>query len=279
MNNTFGVILKNTTDVFKKSFWKITGIYASLLVLAVIFGIVSALFFGQEIMALAAMGPENMDIISAMLPKIIVLGILATAFAFLFYMTGFWVVLIVRNTMLIGQGFVKEAFFETLKKIWKVIFLSILIFVAIIVISAFFTILLGKYGILITIPVLIFCLPFFFTAFYGILCKEGKFWGILSEAWTLAISSWLKIIGYVLLLAISITVATGIVMAVAYALSKINLAIVGNILSFICQIIISVFTTCFYTVFYLSLAGINPQEEKETEEIKTINPKEITQNN
>ena len=125
--------------------------------------------------------------------------------------------------------------------------------------------------------------PSMFTAFYAIMCKEGGFFDIVSEAFALSFARWFRIVGYIILFMICYFVVLFTVMfGVTYLFNAIKLPALGSIIVFAFQVCIMIISQCFYTVFYLDLAGVQPQAEVDlTEQVmepaleQTVEPKVV----
>ena len=161
---------------------------------------------------------------------------------------------------MVGKSFFKETFFEAAGKIWKVIFAGILMGVVFMGIGLICSLVLGKYGILLLFPVTLVLAPSMFAVFYGVLCMEGNFWDIVSEAVALGFNRWGRIVGYFLLFIVcSFVIAFVCMGGVIYMTQAINMSVLGGFIVMIFELALILFSNCFATVFYLDLAGIKPQ--------------------
>ena len=263
MDNTLGGVLRTAVHVFKKTFWQILGIYLGVYAVTFIVGLIASLLFGKNLATIRQMNPDMVPgMLGSMLPKIILFFLLLFVVALLMFLVGISIVLIVRNNILVGKSFIKEAFFESFRKIWKILGFGVILGVAVIFISIVLAMLLGKSFLLILIPLFIFLGPLLFTANYNLLCKEGDFIELISDGISLGTHNWLIIFGYMALVVISVIAITIVMLLVFIPLQMIgNLTILVKIISYAWQSVLSLFITCFYTVFYLDLAGIKPQTE------------------
>ena len=127
--------------------------------------------------------------------------------------------------------------------------------------------LLKKYGIFLMLPLFLITGPAIFTTFYAVLCREGGFWEIISEAISLSFNRWFKIIGYTLLFGIC---CMAVFLAVGYGITSvfesIKLVPIGSLIFSLFQICFMVFQQCFCTALYLDLANVKPQQEIEVRE-------------
>ncbi|MBO7605260.1 MAG: hypothetical protein J6S61_02170 [Elusimicrobiaceae bacterium] len=167
---------------------------------------------------------------------------------------------------------------ESFRKIWKILGFGIILGVSVIFISIVLAMLLGKSFLLILIPLFVFLGPVLFTANYNLLCKEGDFIELISDGISLGTHNWLRIFGYMALVVISAIALAIVVSLILILLQTVgNLTVLVKIISYIWQIVLSLFITCFYTVFYLDLAGIKPQTENliETNQVNQTNQSQI----
>ena len=261
MKKGFSEILTESFSVLKQSFLSILGLYIGMIVLSVGSGIVSALLLGRQAMFLLPMmkgGNFDVSVLSQFVPQLIIIAILMIILTLSIYLIAFWMILIIRNNALIGQSFFKQSFFETLRKIPKLILLGILLAIFFIVVIGGLVVLFKKMAIIFLLPLLIFCMPLMFMVSYGVICKEGKFFEIISEGISLGMKNWFRIVGYVILFSIGFLILFLVLAFVVSSIAKTSV-IAGAICNFLLQFIITLFSYCFYTVFYLDLAEIRPR--------------------
>ncbi len=269
MNKSFSDILDISFSALRKSFLSILGLYVGTILFVFLGGVVSALFFGRKLAGLLPMlqsGHLNSNTISAFIPQLIIIAGIIFIFILAFYFIGIWQILIVRNNILMGKGFLKQSFFETLKKAPKLIFFWILAMVVFLLVFGILIFLLKKISIIFIIPSIIFLGPISFVVYYGILCKEGKLWDIVVDSFDLGYHNWGRVFGYSLLFGVCIFVCLFVIGIISYFLMRANMALY-QIFRAILQFIIQIFSICFFTAFYLDLAGI-VRNEKQT--IKVI---------
>ena len=108
--------------------------------------------------------------------------------------------------------------------------------------------------------------PISFVVNYGILCKEGKLWDIVVDSFDLGYHNWGRVFGYSLLFGVILMVCLIVLGIISYFLMRSNGALY-QIFRAIIQFLIQIFSICFFTAFYLDLAGV-VQDEKQT--IKVI---------
>lgn len=251
-------LLRDSVDVSRKSALSILAIYIGMILLGILGGILSFFIMGRQVMFLLPMLQSGMfdpDILSQFAPQLAIISVMFILLMFFSFFVNFWIILVIRNNYLIGQSLLKISFFEMLRKTPKMIFLMILGAIFFGGISGIAAFLLGRMSIIVIIPFLIFCGPIFFVISYSVLCKEGNFWEIISEAVSLGLKNWFRIVGYAFLFIICLMIFLAVVMFIVYALTKVS-TIVGQLFSALVQFVITVFSSCFYTLFYLDIADI-----------------------
>lgn len=258
-------LLRDSVDVSRKSALSILAIYIGMILLGILGGILSFFIMGRQVMFLLPMLQSGMfdpDILSQFAPQLAIISVMFILLMFFSFFVNFWIILVIRNNYLIGQSLLKISFFEMLRKTPKMIFLMILGAIFFGGISGIAAFLLGRMSIIVIIPFLIFCGPIFFVISYSVLCKEGNFWEIISEAVSLGLKNWFRIVGYAFLFIICLMIFLAVVMFIVYALTKVS-TIVGQLFSALVQFVITVFSSCFYTLFYLDIADIAPTQIEE----------------
>lgn len=262
---SFFDLLRDSVDVSRKSALSILAIYIGMILLGILGGILSFFIMGRQVMFLLPMLQSGMfdpDILSQFAPQLAIISVMFILLMFFSFFVNFWIILVIRNNYLIGQSLLKISFFEMLRKTPKMIFLMILGAIFFGGISGIVAFLLGRMSIIVIIPFLIFCGPIFFVISYSVLCKEGNFWEIISEAVSLGLKNWFRIVGYAFLFIICLMIFLAVVMFIVYALTKVS-TIVGQLFSALVQFVITVFSSCFYTLFYLDIADIAPTQIEE----------------
>lgn len=262
---SFFDLLRDSVDVSRKSALSILAIYIGMILLGILGGILSFFIMGRQVMFLLPMLQSGMfdpDILSQFAPQLAIISVMFILLMFFSFFVNFWIILVIRNNYLIGQSLLKISFFEMLRKTPKMIFLMILGAIFFGGISGIAAFLLGRMSIIVIIPFLIFCGPIFFVISYSVLCKEGNFWEIISEAVSLGLKNWFRIVGYAFLFIICLMIFLAVVMFIVYALTKVS-TIVGQLFSALVQFVITVFSSCFYTLFYLDIADIAPTQIEE----------------
>ena len=262
---SFFDLLRDSVDVSRKSALSILAIYIGMILLGILGGILSFFIIGRQVMFLLPMLQSGMfdpDILSQFAPQLAIISVMFILLMFFSFFVNFWIILVIRNNYLIGQSLLKISFFEMLRKTPKMIFLMILGAIFFGGISGIAAFLLGRMSIIVIIPFLIFCGPIFFVISYSVLCKEGNFWEIISEAVSLGLKNWFRIVGYAFLFIICLMIFLAVVMFIVYALTKVS-TIVGQLFSALVQFVITVFSSCFYTLFYLDIADIAPTQIEE----------------
>jgi len=261
MNKSFPEILTESFLVLRKSFLSILGLYIGMLLVGLIGGILSALVLGRQAMLLPMMvqtGNFDPELLSQFAPQLITIGVFFFLMMICFYFIGFWMILITRNNALIGQSLLKQSFFEMLRKTPKLILLGILLSVFFVVIIGVLALLFKKIAVILIIPLMIFCMPLLYMISYGMVCGEGNFFEIISNGISLGIHKWFRIVGYALLFVLCFFLFILVVTFLVYFITKVS-NVAGAILNIVIQFVVSVFSYCFYTVFYLDLAEIKPQ--------------------
>ena len=259
MGKSFGEILDTSFFAFRKSFLSILGLYVGTLVLALLGGIFSALLFGRQAASLLPMlksGNIDSNVFSSFLPQLIIIAGIIFILVLAFYFISLWQILIIRNNIVVGKGFLKQSFFETLRKTPKLIFFWILATVALILSFGILTLLLKKAALIFVIPAMIFLGPIAFVINNGILCREGKLWDIVLDSFDVGFHNWGKIFGYTLLFMVCMVICLTVVTIISYFVAKTNGVIFG-IFRFIMQFVVQIFSMCFFTAFYLDLVGIS----------------------
>lgn len=262
---SFFDLLRDSVDVSRKSALSILALYVGMILLGILGGILSFFIIGRQVMFLLPMLQSGMfdpDILSQFAPQLAIISVMFILLMFFSFFVNFWIILVIRNNYLIGQSLLKISFFEMLRKTPKMIFLMILGAIFFGGISGIAAFLLGRMSIIVIIPFLIFCGPIFFVISYSVLCKEGNFWEIISEAVSLGLKNWFRIVGYAFLFIICLMIFLAVVMFIVYALTKVS-TIVGQLFSALVQFVITVFSSCFYTLFYLDIADIAPTQIEE----------------
>lgn len=267
MEKSFSELLTDSFSVFKKSFFPVLGVWGILFGVMIFITIIAVLLIILTAGTQALSNMQNPAMLM-MTSFTTVAGIVVVS-SFVSYIFVAWMILIIRNNALIGESFFKATFFEAIRKIWKIIALGILMLVIYAAIMYISFLISRRFFFLIMLPFMIIIAPSMFTAFYAIMCKEGGFWDIISEAIALSFARWFKIVGYVISFMICYFVVLFTVMfGVTYLLNAIKLSALGSVIVFAFQICVMIITQCFYTLFYLDLAGIKPQEEVDlTEEV------------
>ena len=261
MEKSFTELVADSFSAFKKSFLASLGIAGIFIGFLIACGIIAALMVGRQALSGSLSNP------SYILAYIPVFGTMFIIISFLYYVSFAWMVLVIRNNILVGQSFFKETFFEAVKKIFKIILLAILMFIVFIVIFFVCYMISPKFSPLLVVPFGLVLLPIVFTTSYGILCREGNFWDVISEGISLGFSRWFKIVWYaVCFLFCYVVIFFAVTYGVSSAFKVINLVTIGSIFTMIIQLCFMLFSYCFYTVFYLDLANVKPQQEIEVKE-------------
>lgn len=272
MEKNFIEIFTDSLSVFKKSFLPSLGVLVVFLVLIFILSLGFVFMFGVETF-------YNLRNTSA-IPGI---GFLLSVFVFAILMLVIQsamyggMILVIRNNALVGKSFFQEAISEALRKLWKIILASFLMAIIFIVLYVLSIVLMMKVHIFIGViflglSFLALCPPMF-TAFYGIVCREGNFWDVFSDTISLGFSKWLKIIGFLILLIVGIVIISIIVgLFVGFLAGVMHSDTIAALFMGIFNLCIFFFSLCFCTVFYLDIAGIKPQKKVEMEEATDIHP-------
>ena len=205
------------------------------------------------------------------------------------YVSYAWTILVVRNNILQDKSLLKEAFFESLKKSWKVILSVILMgiayFTVMSLVSVFFVLSFFKQQnaflsiviyILLMFGSIVLIVPSVFTIFTGMLCRDGKFWTIFWESFLLGFKKWFKITIYMLGVSIAISTLTSVVVGILFSIifllfKSSSLTILLNIPFYLSGFL----SACFYTVLYLDLAGITSHEEVKITDEVIIDPADL----
>lgn len=183
-------------------------------------------------------------------------------------------ILVVRNHVMGKEDSLKALFIESLRKFWKVFLTWVIIVVLLLILMSaemalpfvIFTTKHAALALIVAIPLIFITilaiLPPCFTVFYGILCSEGRFLTVLKESTRLGFQKWLKIVIYTVLIMLICSLPLGMIMgSLFYVFQMVNMMILGNVLSFVLQIIIGIFSACFFTVFYLDISGTTAKED------------------
>jgi len=283
MEKTFDQIFRETFTVLKKS---ISGILK-------VFGIC---FGGTVLVSLAAAAVLGMAFVKNINDSDYIQGYLQTAsvsvglfvmLAFLFLFVLYYIsycctVLIIRNNALGYQESFKATFSKSFGKFFKalcaVILMTVIycLIIGVIGVVPFAlsimkqNILVMILGIILSVIISIILIPPCYTGFYGILCQDGNFFSILNDSIRLGFKKWFKIFWYMLLLTIVCSIAMGISLGILiYVLRFINLLITGNMFAFTVQvrilvfafeIIVGLFSLCYFTILYLDISGVKQPE-------------------
>lgn len=290
MEKSFGELLTDSFAVIKKSYidlLKICGVFLGCGLLGLI---TMYLVMGKDFI----MNMQNQAYVQNYFnthPRYAIFVLLLSLFYFILtYVSYSWMALVVRNNILTDKSLLKEAFFESVKKFWRIflaVFLMgaaylIIFLIGILALIFLFSKEHAILGIIVFIlsffAFLILILPSGFTIFTGVLCRNGKFWSIFWESLVLGFKKWFKIVGYMILIFLICGAIMGISAAfVSGILMALHLDILAIITYYIIQTIFGLFLFCFYTVFYLDIAGIKPQTEKliDTNQVNQINQGQI----
>ncbi len=273
MEKSFGKLLTDSIITFKKSFLATLGILVICLGIIFVFGVILALMFGKQIFTGGGF-PINTANVFVFIPILIAIFF---AIMLLNAISYAWMVLVIRNNILMGQSFFKEAFFEAIRKLFKVILFFILLFIIFGVIFFVSHLIYPRLFPILMIPCGAIVFPAIFTSYNGIVCLEGRFWDIISESVSLGFNRWTRIIWYTLcFIFCSLVLLVGITLGIRMIFKPINMIALGSVLMMIVQSCFTLFSYCFYTSFYLDLAGIEPQQKVEMTEEPVIE-EDITQ--
>lgn len=260
MEKSFGELLTDSITVFKKSFLAALGIAGMFLGLCAICGLLAIFIVGPQIIS-------NINNINNMLPYLSSFLIFSSVLFVLYYICYCWVLLVIRNNALVGKSFLKETFFEAMRKIWKLFLAGILMTLVFVVIGAIGFLIADKYAVLIMFPLVLIITPALFIVFYGVLYREGGFWEIVIESFSLGFEKWFRVVGYMFLFMICFMAIAAAIMGIpSYLFRMIDLPIVAGILGMFLQMVLMLFSFCFTAVFYLDLAGIRPLVEVNSEQ-------------
>lgn len=274
MKKGFVEIFKESIAVAKKSILGILGVYGISILVFLILGVISALLFGRDLLMMLTVISTDPTALNSMLPSLGKFAVLLLLFFILSYISGFWTIIVVKNNILLGKSFLKAAFFETCRKIWKVIVLSILLVLFFSLITIVPVLILGKWSFIIIAPLMVFIMPLVWTISFAMMCEEGGFVEIFTNALNLGYSNW----GHIFVISLLFFVATFFFMilvgVVQIGIIKIlGLAIIGQLVGAVCQFMVQIVVTCFLTDLYLNVSG------KTTPVIQQMPQEQITQNN
>jgi len=270
----FVEIFKEAIITAKKSVWGLLGVYGISLAAFVILGIISALLFGRDLMMMLSVLSTDPSAISVMLPSLAKFAVVLLLLFLLSYISGFWAIVVVKNNVLLGKSFLKEAFFESCRKIWKVIVLSILLVILFSLMTVVPVLILGKWSFIIIAPLMIFVLPLVWTISFAMMCEEGGFVEIFTNALHLGLENWGSIFCVTLMSFISTFFFILAVGFLQLGIMKIlGLVVIGKLIGVICQFLVQIFITCYLTVLYLNVSG------KTAPVIEQMPQEQITQNN
>ena len=177
MEKSFGDIITESASVCKKSILPVLGIWGILFGVIMLCGIITALIIaavaGTQVLNSIQNNIQNPFFIMAYAVPFIIAFIVLF---FIYYIFFAWMILVIRNNAIVGKSFFKATFLEAARKIFKVIFLGILMLIVYFAITALSHFLLHKYYFILMFPLNIIIAPTMFTTFYAILCREGGFW-------------------------------------------------------------------------------------------------------
>lgn len=276
MQKNFWENFQYAFSTFRKSFWAILGTYFSLILVLGIFAAIVALTLGKDLaMLLGSLYMDPSVAASNMLPQLLIFLSLLVVLFVLFYFIGLWIFIIIKNNAVVGRSLMIESFKEALRKMWKVLLWSIIICVCFVLGSTFSILLLRRFAVILIFPLTLLSLPFVFAGSFGMMYQEGGFGKILSESISLGGKKWGNIlITYILyiLLAVVFLVVTG---GIQVVITKYGLLTIGKIFGAIVSFLFQAFSYCFFTVYYLNIAEMLPQNET----VKEISQEELIQNN
>lgn len=276
MRKGFTGIFKDSISIFRNSVWSVLGIYLGFVIVGILLGVIAALAVGRDVMVMLSMFSTDPSVINSMLPQLGMLFVFFLLFIFLAYIVGFWTIIVFKNNALLGKSFIKEAFFESCRKIWKVILWGLILAICFGLITLISALLLQRWAFIFLFPFMVFIMPLAYTVSFGIMCQEGGFGKILTQNFALGYKNWGYIFISVLLYMIALFASIIIVGGVQFLIVKvIGLALLGSIIGAIFNFLLNTFTSCFFTVFYLNLSGMALQGET----LEQVQQEQVIQNN
>lgn len=275
MNKSFKTIFLESIFVLRKTLLTLIWVYLGWVFFISICGSIASLMGGKEIFTVlfaSVKNPASLNVTKEQSFPVFLWGlfILGT-----FYLTCFWAILIIRNKILLGQSLIIETFIEFCKKLWRIIFVNlILMFVnfAALIIAGF---LFKKWSSIIFIIFIIFTGPMYFTILYGVLFQGGKFWKIMAQNISLAYHNWLKITVNEILFQLVMALFIIIMTLFGFIFEVLGTGIVSSLMGVILPIVFATFIPCFATVLYLNIAGIKPQQTENLIETNQKNQGQI----
>lgn len=269
MEKTFGEIFSETFTVLKKSipdFLKVMGICLGGTALVVLAGIA---ILGMEFIRNFNNSVYVQNYLQTSSVTIGLFILLAFLFIFvLYYVCYCCSVLIVRNNVLGYQEPFKVTCSKSLGKFLRVLGAVILMCIVYFLIATvtgiipfvFFVmkqnIWMLVLGAVSTAIITVILVPPCFTGVYGVLCREGDFLSVFNEAIRLGFKKWFKIFGYLSLMTIICSITLGVVLGIVlYVFYLLHLTILENLLLFVVQMGVGLFSLCYCTILYLDISG------------------------
>ncbi len=260
MEKSFKVIFLESISVLRKSLLTLLWIYLGWVFFISILGSIASLMGGKEIFTVlfaSIKNPAALNVTGGQSGSVFLWGlfILST-----FYLTCFLAILIIRNKILLGKSLIIEAFIEFCKKIWKIIFINILL-VFVEFAALFISILLfKKWSLIIFLLFILFTGPMYFTSLFGVLFLKGGFWKIIAQNISLAYHNWLNITVKMILLQLTLVLLIILLTCFNFVFRVMEINIVVNLTEAVFTVLLATFLPCFATVLYLNVAGLKPQE-------------------
>ncbi|MBO4707736.1 MAG: hypothetical protein J5594_04175 [Elusimicrobiaceae bacterium] len=260
MNKSFKAIFWESISALRKSLLTLIWIYLGWMFFISILGSLVSLMGGKEtftVLFASIKNPAALNVTKEQSGAVFLWGLFISG---TFYLTCFWAILVIRNKILSGQSLIIEAFIEFCRKLWKIIFVNVLL-VFVEFAALFVSILLfNKWFLIIFIPFFIFIGPMCFTSLYGILCQNGKFWKIIVQNISLGYHNWLNITVKMILLQLTLISLIILLTCFDFIFRIMGINIVVNLTETLFTIFIATFLPCFATVLYLNVTGLKPQE-------------------
>ncbi len=261
MNKSFKAIFLESISVLRKTLLTLIWVYLVWVFFVSICGSIASLMGGKEIFTIlfaSIKNPASLNVTKEQALPVFLWGLFVLG---TFYLTCFWAILIIRNKILLGQSLIIETFIECCRKLWRIIFVNIILVVIDFAALFISILLLGKWYSIIFIPFFFFLGPMWFTSVYGVICQNGKFWKIVAQNVSLAYHNWLNITIKIILLQLTLVLLIILLTCFNFIFRVIEINIVVNLTEALFTVFIATFLPCFATVLYLNIAGIKPQNE------------------
>lgn len=256
MINTLKEVMKQTVATFRKCCLPVVGINIGLFILTFVLIFIVLVILGKDFINGLAMLSINPVAVSGILPQLGIFLVLLLVIFALFYFAAVWLLFVIKNNVLLGKSLFKSAFFESCRKVWKLFVWGIMLFIAFMLVGTILGLILGKYSAILFIPIVLVCVPCIYTISFGLMFLDGNFTGIISQSFTLGLKKWGRILVIYIVSVIVLLLCLRLSGLSQILFAKVGFAPIGKLINAVLNMFIQAFAYCFFTVFYLKIAGI-----------------------